>query len=171
VGTTFKIYLPWHMAEARLSERVLPPVAWLTGTETILLVEDEEIVRGLARSILEAGGYKVLEAARGAEALQICEESSEQIHLLLTDVVLPQMSGPELALALAEVHPEIPVIYMSGYTDDAIVHHGVLNPGTNFVEKPFSPEGLLRKIRQILDAQRWLPAPAPFGVPHLNTIA
>jgi CheY-like chemotaxis protein len=169
VGTTFKIFLPWHLPEAAIRAIGLPAV-WLSGTETILLVEDEEMVRNLTREVLESGCYKVLEAARGAQALGICEQYPDQIHLVLTDVVLPQMSGPEMALALADRHPEIPVLYISGYADDAIVHHGILDPGTHFVEKPFTPELLLRKIRQILDLQQLPLTPVPFGSETLPAV-
>ena len=116
-------------------------------------MEDEALVRAIACQVLESYGYKVLEAALASEALQICRLSEEPIDLLLTDVVMPQMSGPELAQELAEENFGIPVLYMSGYTDDAIVHHGVLDPGTSFLEKPFTPETLLNKVRQILDAE------------------
>jgi two-component system, cell cycle sensor histidine kinase and response regulator CckA len=164
VGTTFRIYLPRHMAEPRPPAVVPQPVAWPTGSETILLVEDEAIVRNLTRDILEESGYKVLEAARGADALRLCKQDKEPIHLMLTDVVMPEMSGPELATALADLRPETPILYMSGYADEAIVDHGVLAPGTHFLEKPFTPETLSRKIRQILDDHVW---PLPPVVSHL----
>jgi signal transduction histidine kinase len=150
-GTAFKIYLP------RVEGAVRPPAARpglpepTRGHETILLVEDELAVRDLARDVLCAHGYTVLEAQHGREALLISELHSGPIHLLLTDVVMPEMSGRELANRLAPLRPTMPVIYMSGYTDTAVVHHGVLDPGTTFLQKPFTPDALARKIRQVLD--------------------
>ena len=150
-GTTFKIYLP------RVEEAVDPSVArWrlpepARGHETILLVEDELAVRDLARDVLRAYGYTVLEAQDGREALLISERYFGPIHLMLTDVVMPEMSGRELASQLAPLRPTMPVIYMSGYTDAAVVHHGVLDPGTTFLQKPFTPDALARKLRQVLD--------------------
>jgi signal transduction histidine kinase len=150
-GATFKIYLP------RVAEAVTPSVARpglpkpARGHETILLVEDELAVRDLARDVLRAHGYTVLEAQHGCEALLISELHSGPIHLLLTDVVMPEMSGRELANRLAPLRPTMPVIYMSGYTDTAVVHHGVLDPGTIFLQKPFTPDALARKIREVLD--------------------
>jgi two-component system cell cycle sensor histidine kinase/response regulator CckA len=150
-GTTFKIYLP------RVEGAVHTPAARpglpepTRGHETILLVEDELAVRDLARDVLCAQGYTVLEAPHGREALLISELHSGPIHLLLTDVVMPEMSGRDLANRLAPLRPTMPVIYMSGYTDTAVVHHGVLDPGTTFLQKPFTPDALARKIRQVLD--------------------
>jgi CheY-like chemotaxis protein len=150
-GTAFKIYLP------RVEGAVRPPAARpglpepTRGHETILLVEDELAVRDLARDVLCAHGYTVLEARHGREALLISELHSGPIHLLLTDVVMPEMSGRDLANRLAPLRPTMPVIYMSGYTDTAVVHHGVLDPGTTFLQKPFTPDALARKIRQVLD--------------------
>ena len=121
------------------------------GTETILLVEDDEVVRKLVSEVLDNEGYRLLEAANGVAALSICAQYEEPIHLLLTDVVMPEMSGRELANRLAAVRPELKVLYMSGYTDDVIVHHGVLDEGTEFIQKPFTPDVLARKIREVLD--------------------
>ena len=121
------------------------------GTETILLVEDDEMVRKLVNEVLDNEGYRPLEAANGVAALSICAQYEEPIHLLLTDVVMPEMSGRELANRLAAVRPELKVLYMSGYTDDVIVHHGVLDEGTEFIQKPFTPDVLARKIREVLD--------------------
>ena len=121
------------------------------GTETILLVEDDEMVRKLVNEVLDNEGYRLLEAANGVAALSICALYEEPIHLLLTDVVMPEMSGRELANRLAAVRPELKVLYMSGYTDDVIVHHGVLDEGTEFIQKPFTPDVLARKIKEVLD--------------------
>jgi two-component system cell cycle sensor histidine kinase/response regulator CckA len=151
-GTTVKIYLP------RVSEKAeeIKPAATVEdipqGTETILLVEDAKMVRRMAKEILSTNGYHVLEAANGREALRVSQRSKGPIQLLLTDVVMPGMSGRELAIRLAALHPEMRVLYMSGYTEDTIVHHGVLEEGINFIPKPFSPDGLVLKVREVIDA-------------------
>jgi PAS domain S-box-containing protein len=153
-GTTFKIYLPRvdEAAESvQISEAPRPSEA---GSETILLVEDEEAVRALAASILQAQGYNVLESTSPEDALQIGEQHQEPIHLILTDVVLPRMSGRKIAEHLALLRPTMKVLYMSGYTDDAVVRNGVLETGTAFLQKPFTPAGLARKVREVLDAGR-----------------
>ena len=121
------------------------------GTETILLVEDDEGVRNLVREVLENYGYRVLEATDGPKALSIGESYIQTIHVILTDVVMPGMSGRAVADRLANSRPEMKVLFMSGYPDDAIVQHGVLDPDTPFIEKPFTPEVLARKIREVLD--------------------
>jgi DNA-binding NtrC family response regulator len=123
----------------------------LRGGETILVVEDEENVRRLAVRILERQGYTVLEASCVNDALALCKERKEPIHMILTDVVMPEMSGPQLAEQLLSLHPQIKVLYMSGYTDNAIVHHGVLKDGVNYIQKPFTIDGLARKMREVLD--------------------
>jgi CheY-like chemotaxis protein len=124
------------------------------GTETILLVEDEEGVRELARDILQGHGYTVLEARNGGEALLACERHQGPIPLLLTDVVMPQMSGRQLAERLAPLHPEMKVLYMSGYTDDAVIRHGVRDAGIAFLQKPFTPATVSRAVRELLDMPR-----------------
>ena len=156
-GTTFKIYLP---RELSLTPVVKEPAAvtHTGGTETVLLVEDDEAVRNVARRILVAGGYTVLTAANGVEALLSCEGNSAEIHLVLTDVVMPGMSGRDFFGRLAKVRPGIKVLYMSGYTDNAIVHHGVLEAGTQFMGKPFTHVELLRRTREVLDAGITAPA-------------
>jgi CheY-like chemotaxis protein len=121
------------------------------GTETILLVEDEAGVRSLSKLVLEANGYTLLEAGDGAQALALCQHYAGDIHLLLTDVVMPGMSGRELRDRLAAQRPDMRVLFVSGYTDDAIVHHGALDAGTPFLQKPFSPDDLARKVREVLD--------------------
>src|SRR6185295_4363613 len=109
-------------------------------------------VRGLTCKILEQAGYQVLAAGGGDEAVQLCSEHQKRIHLLLTDVVMPGASGKEVADRLSELVPEIKVLFMSGYTDEAIVHHGVLDSNVEFIQKPFTPLGLSRKVREVLDA-------------------
>jgi CheY-like chemotaxis protein len=123
------------------------------NSETILLVEDDEPVRKFAHEVLESYGYRLLAAANGLAALLICERYEEPIHLLLTDVVMPGIGGPDVANRLAQLRPEMKVLFMSGYTDDVIVHHGVLDEGTHFLQKPFTPEDLLRKVREVLDVK------------------
>lgn len=126
------------------------PPADLAGTETILVVEDETAVRSVVSRILRRWGYQVLEAASGAEALEICEEYDEKIHLLLTDVIMPGMSGREVAERVGELRPQIQVIYMSGYTAEVIDIRVVQRDGGAFLQKPFSSEVLLTKIREAL---------------------
>ena len=151
-GTTFKIYLQRtdhaiEKVEVNSGHDDSP-----IGTETVLLVEDEEMVRDMAHEILRMSGYQVLEAKHGEDALNVSERHDGPIHLMLTDVVMPQMSGRELAERLVPMRPEMRVLYMSGYTDDAIVHHGVLDEAMAFIEKPFTPNALARKVRVALDA-------------------
>jgi CheY-like chemotaxis protein len=164
-GTVFKVYLPlvglgepveWRPSQA-------PPSGTVRGSETILLVEDEERVRSLARTILRRNGYQVLEAQSGGDALLICEQYIATIDLLLTDVVMPRMSGRQLAERLRTVRPAMKVLFMSGYTDTAIVSRGVLDPGIAFLQKPLTPETLTRKIREVLDA------PSPRAAPQVES--
>src|SRR5258706_1630967 len=151
-GRTFKIYLPRVDAEVQ-DTKVARSVPKLSGTETILLVEDEEQVRAAARGILRRHGYKVIEAMNAGEALLLCEKHSDPIHLLLTDVVMPQMSGPELARRLVAIRPTMRVLCMSGYTDDAAVRHGVVAAHFAYLQKPINVESLTRKVREVLDAK------------------
>jgi two-component system cell cycle sensor histidine kinase/response regulator CckA len=150
-GTTFKIYLPRDKDGAPVAAGVLAPQQIRGGRETILLVEDEEGVRTLAKTVLQKKGYTILEAQNGGEALLLCETYSKTIDLLVTDVVMPSMSGRVLGERLATLQPKMKILYMSGYTDDAIVQHGVLESGIPFVQKPFAPEALARKVREVLD--------------------
>jgi two-component system, cell cycle sensor histidine kinase and response regulator CckA len=154
VGTIFKVYLP--RAEGSSSG----PQSWPRsrkpdrGTETILLVEDEDRVRAFSRHILVGCGYNVLEAADGLQALEIAAAATEPIHLLVTDVVMPRSGGRAVAEGVSKHHPGIRVLFVSGYTDDSVVRHGVLEAGVNFLQKPFSPVVLAQKVRETLDTAR-----------------
>jgi CheY-like chemotaxis protein len=153
-GTTFKVYLPRAEEVGKEAPSPGKPVpAEEKGWETLLLAEDEELVRELARTILEQNGYRVLEARNGREAVEIACRHDGPIHMLVTDVVMPQMSGRELASRMDELRPGIRVLYMSGYTENAIVHHGVLDRGTAFVQKPFRIDTLIRAVREELDRE------------------
>jgi nitrogen-specific signal transduction histidine kinase/CheY-like chemotaxis protein len=162
-GARFDIYLPWLPAPelpgnggwsadaAGRTPRAAP------GAETVLLVEDEAAVRELTREILELEGYTVLEAADGPTALALVRDVPGSIDLLLTDVVMPQLSGGQLAARLLQERPDLRVLFMSGYTEDAIVHHGVRDAGAALLPKPFTPDALARKVRETLDAVRAAP--------------
>ncbi len=128
--------------------------AKLEGSETILVVEDEEALRTLLCRFFRLYGYNVLEARHGGEALLLCERHRGPIHLMVTDVVMPQMSGKELADRLAPLHPEMTVFFMSGYTDSDLISYGAPEPSQHFVPKPFRPMDLVKKVRDILDAAR-----------------
>jgi PAS domain S-box-containing protein len=150
-GTTFKIYLPRVNEPLEEIRKEVLKEELPRGKETILIVEDEEEVRKLAATILERQGYRILETFNGDEALVACERRRSPIHLMLADIVMPGMSGSELAKHLKPLYPEIKILYMSGYTDDAIVRHGVLKKGVNYIQKPFTMEALARKVREVLD--------------------
>jgi len=151
-GTTFKIYLP-HVDEPlkEIEETTAAKNGLPRGSETILVVEDEEGVRKLVVRGLEGQGYRVLDAPQGLDAFLIAEKHQGPIHLLVTDVVMPKVNGRELAERMASIRPGIKVLYMSGYTDNAITHHGILEKGMNYIQKPFSVDGLARKVREVLD--------------------
>jgi two-component system cell cycle sensor histidine kinase/response regulator CckA len=153
VGSSFKVYLPLVDEEVTApdADAMRPESAANAGT--ILLAEDEEMVRNLARDCLKLHGYTVLEAANGREALLICQQHEGSIDLLLTDVVMPRMSGKELAEQLVRLRPGTRVLYMSGYTDQAIVHHGILDRDIAFIEKPFTPDALVRKVAEVLQQE------------------
>ena len=150
-GTTFKIYLPSVKCSVVKVAAPIENPELLRGAETVLLVEDEEVVREMAAEILRENGYEVMEAKHPNEALILAAQHNGVIHLMLTDVVMPQMSGRDLAEQILPQRPDMKVLYMSGYTDDAIVHHGVLEEGTAFIAKPFSIHALARKLREVLD--------------------
>jgi len=155
-GTTFKVYFPRFAEAGETEESGVVPKITIQGSETILLVEDAEPLRELARLFLEGAGYHVLEANGGAEALEMSRGHGGPIHLLLTDVIMPGMSGAELAAKLRVERPESKIIFMSGYTDDAIAHHGVLDSGVTLLVKPFTRDALIRKVREVLDRQETL---------------
>ena len=151
-GATFKIYLPRIRDEAETAQDSEAPARPAMGSETILLVEDEEAVRALAAQSLEEQGYKVLESTSPEDAIEISRRYTEPIHLLLTDVVLPRISGRKIAEHLTPLRPGMKVLYMSGYTDDTILRAGVLEAGTAFLQKPFTPTSLAHRVREVLDA-------------------
>lgn len=149
-GTTFKIYLPRVDAQPAklITDSPLPEV--LHGTETVFVVEDEPSLRAMVLKILKRFGYRTLQAPNGGEAFILAEQYSGPIDLLMTDVVMPGMNGRELAKRLAKLHPEMKVLFTSGYTENVIVHHGVVDENLNFLGKPYSPEELVRKIREVI---------------------
>ena len=157
VGTTFKVYLP-AVAETVAIQPELDRAIELAGSETILLVEDEDGVRGLALMILREKGYTVLTAVDGRDALKVVEAHVGPLDLVLTDVVMPRMGGPELARTLKQQFPDVKVLFMSGYTDDAVVRHGLLEADVSVIQKPYTPTGLARKVREVLDAVQSEPA-------------
>jgi CheY-like chemotaxis protein len=151
-GSTFKIYLPRAGARSLRSAPPGTPAELRGGTETILVVEDEDVVRSLACRGLREQGYTVLEARHGREALDRLAED-RAVDLVISDVVMPEMGGRELGSRLAALRPELPILYMSGYTGDDVIQRGLLEPGVPFQQKPFTPEGLARKVREMLDGR------------------
>jgi CheY-like chemotaxis protein len=150
-GTTFRVWLP--RADETIVTEQAPETGVVTGgTETILLVEDQPQLRHLTSHILQGYGYNVREVANGKEALSLFEQNGELIDLVLTDIVMPGITGIELGRQLRSTHPEIKILYMSGYTDDVVLRQGGGGPGNAYLEKPFTPEGLVRKIRQVMEA-------------------
>jgi PAS domain S-box-containing protein len=153
LGSTFKVYLPVLRAAA---DRALPPVrpsAPRGGSETVLVVEDEEVVRAMACRGLREHGYTVLEARNGAEAIALLQENAAIIDLVISDVVMPELGGRELAARVASLDPSLPVLYMSGYTGEDVIQRGLMDPGAPFQPKPFTPDGLARTVRELLDAR------------------
>ncbi|MDB5103221.1 MAG: hypothetical protein JWP91_910 [Fibrobacteres bacterium] len=151
IGSTFKVYLPQAESERQPPPPSVPAPA-SQGDETILLVEDEATVRRFARLVLERSGYRVLEACDGKEGLEISEACMGPIHLVLTDVVMPRLDGPHMVQRLMAARPGLRVIFMSGYTDDAIVRHGFFDANTSFIQKPFMPDKLTKILREVLSA-------------------
>ncbi|MDX2052324.1 MAG: response regulator [Polyangiaceae bacterium] len=152
-GTTVKVYFPLseRPIEAPMDDSIQNGPT--RGTETLLVVEDDPSVRQLACSILQRHGYHVLSAPSGGDALLICEQHQAEIDLMITDVIMPRMSGRQLADRLQSIRPRMKVLFMSGYTDNSIVHHGVLESGVEFLQKPIRPESLVRKVRALLDGR------------------
>ncbi|MCI0681544.1 MAG: PAS domain S-box protein [Gemmataceae bacterium] len=150
-GASFKVYLPRLHEPSREDAGALPRAALPRGTETVLLAEDEQAVRDLAGRVLSQCGYHVLAATDGGEAMHLAQRYTGQIDLLLTDVVMPKLGGRELAASLQKLHPHLKVIYLSGYTDDAVIRHGILEHDVPFVQKPFAPLALAARVREVLD--------------------
>jgi len=161
-GTTFKIYFPAMLEKTKLLEKPKPAVALSRGTETLLLVEDEDAVRSLAREALEMHGYRVLDAKDGTAALEVARAHGDAIQLLITDVVMPGMSGVDLAERLVAARPGLRVLYMSGYTERAIVNHGV-DAQMAFLQKPFTPNGLVQRVQEVLSQAEALAATVAAG--------
>jgi two-component system, cell cycle sensor histidine kinase and response regulator CckA len=163
-GSTFRVFFPRVEGKSVGDEPEAAPQVPARGTETILLVEDEPMVRRLARTVLQDAGYRVLDAGEGDEALSFAREHRNSIHMLVTDVVMPRMSGPELAGRLVREHRGMKVLFMSGYTEEVITGKIVLAPGFAFLQKPFSPVALAAKVREVLDTEKTrktaLPAPS-----------
>ena len=151
-GTTFKIYLPHTEETASPLTSAEAGAEMPDGDETVLLVEDNVQVRELAQTVLEEQGYTVLGAEDGQEALQLAADHTGPIHLLLTDVIMPGMSGKTVTEQLSRTQPDLKILFMSGHSDETIAHHGVLDPDVAFLPKPFSPTVLARKVREVLDA-------------------
>ena len=152
-GTTFRIYLPMARERAESIPAESTIVAASPSSETILVVEDEETVRRLAREVLKMQGYTVLEARDGLEALAICDQQDMTIDLMLTDVVMPRISGPKLIKRALSIRPEMRIVCMSGYTDTSMLDHGEFDPSIPFLQKPFTPGALARKVREVLDSR------------------
>jgi signal transduction histidine kinase len=152
-GTTASIYLPLVVEKAQTEASKRPRAEALTGAETILLVEDEARVRKLIVDVLSARGYTVLEATRGEEAIRLVNAHNGSIDLAVVDVVMPEMSGPDLIKQIEPIRPDLRVLYISGYTDEAIVHHGIPDSGAAFLQKPFLPDDLAVMVREVLDAR------------------
>jgi two-component system cell cycle sensor histidine kinase/response regulator CckA len=150
-GTTFKIYLPAASGAAELAAGPGDRAAE-RGSETVMLVEDDESVRNLVRTMLETKGYRVLAAAGADEAERLCAERAEAVDLLLTDVVMPEVNGRVLAERLAARSPAMRILFMSGYSDEAVYRHGEISPNASFIEKPFTDRTLARKVREVLDS-------------------
>jgi CheY-like chemotaxis protein len=152
-GSTFKIYLPRHTAQPEPRQKIIPAVPDPHGHETILLVEDEAAILKITKLLLERLGYRVLSASTPDKALGLAGEHDGEINLLITDVIMPGMNGRDLANKLVSFNPELRSLFMSGYTSDVIAHHGVLDDGIHFMQKPFSKHALAAKVREALDSK------------------
>jgi len=150
-GSTFCVYLPRVVAEEASPRAPARPLVPARGTETVFVVEDEELILRVAKNVLSGLGYRVLTALDGPHALEMLEQSTEPLHLLITDVVMPHMGGPELAQRMTELRPGLRVLYSSGYTENTIVDHGVLQKGIDFLQKPYTPTTLAARVREVLD--------------------
>src|SRR5262249_2732325 len=148
IGTSFKIFFPSADRPGRATGSLSTIKVAPRGTETVLLVEDEDSVRALTAHVLIDCGYRVLSAANGNEALRISSATNDPIHLVVTDVVMPELGGRQLVEQLQTAHSEAKVLYLSGYTDDAVVRHGILHEDVQFLQKPYSPIGLAFKVRE-----------------------
>jgi CheY-like chemotaxis protein len=153
-GTRISLYFPLVQEKKLPRQNAETALPIPRGSEVVLLVEDEDAVRSLVRGLLGSRGYTVLEASNAPEAVRISNDFAGPIHILLTDVVMPEVSGRELADQLRQLRPEMRLLYMSGYTEDTIVHHGVLTSDVGFLQKPFTPDLLLRKVRETLDRRQ-----------------
>ncbi|MBE0603610.1 MAG: response regulator, partial [Deltaproteobacteria bacterium] len=152
VGTIFKIFLPREMSGTERTGQATPAIRGAQGQETILLVEDVPDILTMTALMLERFGYRVLAAATPEEAIRIAGDQSGKIRLLISDVIMPGMNGRALAQSISSISPGIKVLFMSGYTDDVIAHHGVLDQGVHFIQKPFSMQSLAAKAREALDS-------------------
>ena len=154
-GTVFKIYLPvsTDFSNSHESDSRTPSKSDLNGSETILLVEDDNQVRRLALAVLKKQGYKVLTAENGIEGIAMLDQHNGPVHLLLTDVIMPEMNGKRLFEQISHTYSEVKVLYMSGYTDNVIAHYGVIDPGVHFIQKPFNVKDLTAKVREVLDQE------------------
>ncbi len=154
MGTRFSVYLPAAAGLAPVENGAgAPDPVTCRGAETVLLVEDDAEVRQLIHRALTSYGYQVLEAITGQHAVELAREHEGPIHLLVTDVIMPKISGADLAGLIKPVHPETRVLYVSGYTNDAIIRHGIMTANVNFLQKPFTPAGLASKVRHVLDSR------------------
>jgi CheY-like chemotaxis protein len=152
-GTTFRVHLPRHADEAERVQHGSAAAPAARGHETILLVEDEPAILALATEMLERQGYCVLAASRPGEAIRVAEEHAGEIHLLMTDVVMPEMNGRDMAQALLATRPSLRLLFASGYTADVIAYRGVVDEGMHFIQKPFTQQSLAAKVREVLDGQ------------------
>jgi CheY-like chemotaxis protein len=150
-GSTFRIYLPRHTPSAEQKRKAASANPAACGIETILLVEDEPMILDITTTMLELQGYKILAAATPGEALRLAREQAGAIHLLMTDVVMPEMNGRDLAEKLLVLYPDLKLLFMSGYTANVIAHHGVLDEGVHFIQKPFALKDLAAQVREALD--------------------